>query len=204
LPSKQEKQLINFIKGELIGIGEDSLNILVGPVGLDINVSPRMCSKMSEYLGEEVGVYTYFTLITSRNSTSLFLAGFESNEEREVFKKLLTVPGIGTKVALSILSIGTEELITAIDEGRVDVLSSIPGIGKSKARQIITSLAGKVVLEERETTTGPSGEFWDTARSALLKLGFNDKEIQHLLNKAYQDIKEPESVEQIMNRVFEE
>lgn len=195
--------MISFITGELLNIHDETIVISVGGMGLEILVSPLLSDKLVDSIGEEISLHTHFSFISSRNNITPFIAGFERVEEKELYEKLLTVPGIGSKVALSILSIESGELVSAINEGRVDKLTTIPGIGKSKARQIITSLAGKVVMEGEVGDGTPSGELWDMSREALLQLGYNKTEIDKILRRVSKELKEPESVEEIINRAFE-
>ena len=76
------------------------------------------------------------------------LFGFETREEKALFKKLLKISGVGGKTALAMLSLGTHLLVKAIDEGDEKFLSSLPGIGKKMALKIIVELKHKVSIDD--------------------------------------------------------
>jgi Holliday junction DNA helicase RuvA len=100
-------------------------------------------------------------------------------ELKDLFLKLINVPGIGPKSALSILaSDNTSELIRAIDEGNAKYLTKFPGIGMKSAQQIILDLKGKLTLEE-ETVPNQL----EDVSLALSALGYSKVEINRTLKK---------------------
>lgn len=120
----------------------------------------------------------------------MHLYGFISREERQLFKQLLGVSGIGPKGALAILATGTPgRVIEAIESEDERYLTQFPGIGKKTARQIILDLKGKfnsMILPmttssgHTESTTSSSHVALQDAFQALRALGYSDREIDRI------------------------
>jgi Holliday junction DNA helicase RuvA len=132
--------------------------------------------------GDEVTVHTY--LHVREDEMSLF--GFESEHERELFEALLTVSGVGTKVALATLSaLSPAQLVGAVTTQDVALLSSVPGVGKKTAQRIILELDGKLgASEPGHAFAGAAGAPMADAREALLAMGFTTDEISAALTGA--------------------
>ena len=127
----------------------------------------------------ELQVYTHLT------DSSIQLFGFFTLEEKNIFLKLITISGIGPKMAINILSgIGPGELITAIKETNVTRLSMIPGIGKKTALRILMELADKIEKKEEVLSKKESKEKEDLV-SALVNLGFRRKESEQVVDQTF-------------------
>lgn len=128
-------------------------------------------------LNTEYKIYTYQYV----REDILDLYGFSSDEEKELFLKLISVSGIGPKSALSILASGTVKEIVHAIENRNDVyLRKFPGIGAKASQQIILDLKGK--LSFAEGTPAYNTKLEDV-EGALISLGYNKKEIAKVLSK---------------------
>ena len=111
------------------------------------------------------------------------LYGFISEEEKDLFLKLISVSGIGPKSALSILATGTvKEIVNAIENRNDAYLKKFPGIGAKASQQIIRDLKGKIAFEASEEETKSDGKMLDV-EEALIALGYSKKEIQKVLPK---------------------
>ena len=116
-------------------------------------------------------IYTHYR----EHEISLF--GFNSHEEKFLFRLLLKVNGIGAKVALTILSaLNPEELSHAINEGDVDRLMRVPRLGKKTAERLILELKGKLPKNSSETQENQQKKA--DLIDALLSLGFQKKEVE--------------------------
>ena len=116
----------------------------------------------------------------------LDLYGFISEEEKELFLKLISVSGIGPKSALSILATGTvNEIINAIESRNDKYLKKFPGIGAKASQQIILDLAGKLSFTEEIKTSGDSSikNKLDDVTDALVALGYSKKEALKVVEK---------------------
>jgi len=131
--------VIAYLKGTLTERAPTRIVVDVGGVGYEVLVPLSTSEKMPE-TGKDVKLLTYHHV--REDADSLF--GFATPAEREVFEILLTVKGIGPKVALGILS-GTsvERFKQAVAAGDADTLATIPGIGKKTSQRIVMELAEK-------------------------------------------------------------
>ncbi|MBN1222346.1 MAG: Holliday junction branch migration protein RuvA [Candidatus Aminicenantes bacterium] len=152
---------------------------------LDINgVGYRTFIPLSTYLklgniGENAELLTY----THMTDSSLSLYGFVSEDEREIFLKLIGISGIGPKIALNILSgIEASDLEDAIRRSDVARLSLIPGIGKKTAMRIALELQEKLIAKEKILAAKDFGEREDLI-SALMNMGFKRKEIEKIVEE---------------------
>ena len=138
-----------YLKGELAYREGNFCVIDCGGVGYKLTVSMITADAMMSKLGKQVKLYTH--LAVREDGIELF--GFGSCEERECFNKLISVSGIGPKVALSILSTHTpDKLAFAIVSEDVTLLAKTPGIGKKTASRIILELKDKLSIEASDET----------------------------------------------------
>ena len=144
-PDKRNiEQMISYIKGALGAVEDDVIVVETGGIGLAVHVPLSLLEELPA-LGEEVTVYTYFQV----REDAMTLYGFLHRQDREMFKQLIGVNGIGPKGALGILSImRPDDLRIAIVSGDAKAISKAPGIGAKTAQRLILDLKDKVDLEE--------------------------------------------------------
>ena len=131
----------------------------------------------------QVSMQTFYTLPAAGEETALYthlLFGFGSREERETFRALVKVSGIGAKIALGILSaLTSEELAAAIATEDIKRLTAAPGIGKKTAERMVLELRGKLAAASDDATglftQNTAGNNEDIINT-LLALGYTDKE----------------------------
>ena len=150
--------MIGFVRGIVENVTEDNVVIDVNGVGYNVHVSADTASKMPSF-GEEAKLYTY----TSVREDAIWLYGFLSRKDLEIFKKCITVSGIGPKGALSILSVmDADTLRYAISAGDKKAISKAPGVGPKMAERLILELKDKITYDddlidrEIESTAGRS------------------------------------------------
>lgn len=132
--------MYNYIKGILSEIASGMITVEAGGVGYAICIPQSLLTELPS-IGTEVKIYTHFSV--REDDQSLF--GFLYQEDREMFRQLLTVSGIGPKGALAVLSVmGPDDLRLAIATGDVKSISRAPGIGKKTAERLILDLKDKV------------------------------------------------------------
>ncbi len=132
--------MYSYIKGILTETEQNRITVEAGGVGYDIFVAGSLLSELPAQ-GSEVKIYTHFNV--KEDDQTLY--GFLYKEDREMFRSLITVNGIGPKGALSILSVlSPDDLRMAIATGDVKSLSQAPGIGKKTAERVILDLRDKV------------------------------------------------------------
>ena len=128
-------------------------------------------------LNEEYKIYTHQYV----REDVLDLYGFLTEDEKEMFLKLISVSGIGPKSALSILAAGkVKEIAKAIEDRNDAYLRKFPGIGSKASMQIILDLKGKLVFEEDIV---PVNSKSSDVEQALMSLGYSKKEVEKVLSK---------------------
>ena len=180
--------MIDQISGKIISINDNYVVLEVGGLGIKVNISANFASKL---VNEDL-----ITLVTYLNvrEDALDLYGFKNDSERNLFLMLISISGIGPKLAVSILSgVELEELKSNILSGDIKSLTSIPGVGAKTAKRIIIELKDKL----SKTTTTELG-FEDNfgskiskdVLSALVGLGYSESmatEVIKRINPAKSD-----------------
>ncbi len=130
-------------------------------------------------LNEDYKIYTYQYVREDQND----LYGFLTDDEKEMFLKLISVSGIGPKSALSILAAGSvSEIVKAIEARNDAYLRKFPGIGQKASQQIILDLRGKLSFTEDLLSSGNNSAL-DDVEEALMALGYGKKELTKVLSK---------------------
>lgn len=174
--------MIAFIKGELISKAEDHLVLENNGIGYNIRISTETANLLPN-LGAEVKIHTY----TYVREDAFLLYGFLTLDDLEIFKKLITVNGIGPKGGLAILSVmSAQDLRFAIYTGDAKAISKAPGVGAKTAERVILDLRDKISIEETLYSDSsaafavPVGAEDNTARNeaveALVALGYGASE----------------------------
>jgi len=163
--------MIGRLSGVLLEKNPPQLLVDCNGVGYEVNV-PMSTFYNLPGLGEKVVLLTHLTV----REDAHILFGFGSNEERNVFKQLVKITGIGARTALSILSgMSVADLAQSITLQKAGRLTKIPGIGKKTAERLLLELKGKLGAD-----LGAAGAVATDATSdilnALLALGYSDKE----------------------------
>ena len=133
-----------YLKGTLEEVTEDNIVVEVNGIGYNVKVSGTTV-EMLPGMGNEVKIYTY-TLV---REDALLLYGFLTRDDLEIFKKLITVNGIGPKGGLAILSVmSADALRFAIMAGDAKAIAKAPGVGNKTAERVILDLRDKISLED--------------------------------------------------------
>lgn len=194
--------MISFLKGTLVASDIEGAVIEVGGIGYRVAMSHNSLARLGDQ-GSTVQVLTYLYV----REDALVLYGFGSEEERSLFEQLITVSGIGPKVALAALShFEAAELVAAIVAQDVSTVQKIPGVGKKTASRIVLEL--KDVLGRGEigplfVETKPAARSQDAATDALLSMGFTSAEAELALRGAPVDANESELVRYALKRLGE-
>jgi Holliday junction DNA helicase RuvA len=165
--------VIAFLTGKVVAKAASFALIDVGGVGLRLAMSTTSLAALPVE-GDEVTVHTYLHV----REDELSLYGFESDDERALFERLITVSGVGPKVALAVLSsLRPDALKRALSSEDVALLSSVPGIGKKTAQRLIIELKDKLDLPDLASVGAGSEPIAAAgARDALLSMGFSPAE----------------------------
>lgn len=166
--------MIAFISGTVASY--TSTSVVIDHDGMGWEIAYPHTSSLS--LNQEVRIYTYLHI--TDNDMSLF--GFESEAEKELFTRLISVKGLGPKTAMSMLtSAGYQNIVSAIEKGDVSALKKMPGIGARSASQIVLDLKGKLVTTEASTAKSSNTEQYPVeirdALEGLKNLGYKGNEL---------------------------
>lgn len=191
-----------YLKGTIEEIAEDNLVLEVNGIGYNVKISARTVNAVGG-IGSFVKIYTY-TLV---REDTFSLYGFLTRDDLEIFKKLITVNGIGPKGGLAILSVmSADELRFAILSGDAKAISKAPGIGAKTAERVILDLKDKISLEDALTPKesvsitalagGTDSNSKNEAIEALTALGYSGSEALRAVKQV--EASEDTSVEEIL------
>ena len=177
--------MIGYIKGNILRIVNGNVLIENNGIGYEVACSSSACQKLNvNQIGE---LYTYLAV----REDGLFLYGFASEQEKNMFLKLITVSGVGPKMGITILSgMSISDLALRIATQDVKGLSSVKGLGKKTAERIILELREKISTEEVDCANVPkqvasaNKEVNQDALIALMGLGFTRSESVDALMQA--------------------
>jgi Holliday junction DNA helicase RuvA len=173
--------MIAAVKGEVVVRRPDHVVVDAAGVGYRLAVSAETL-KAVPAAGNEA--FLHAELVAREDSLALY--GFASEEERDLFVQLVSVSGVGPKVAIAVLSGGSaRELLRAIAAGDAKRFQAAPGVGKRTAERIIVELREKVTGELEQDTAVAVAEAGDAralARDGLVNLGYDPGEAERLLD----------------------
>jgi len=173
--------MIGRLRGTLAAVGVDTVLVDVGGVGYDVAVTSRTFVELPG-IGSEVVLHTHLQV----REDLMALFGFTSSDERDLFRLLLGVSGLGPKVALAILAtMSGDDLRRVVATDDMAALTAVPGIGKRLAQKYLLELRPKLEVPDGALqTSGPLGE----VRLALEGLGYQSDEISGALRDMPTDL----------------
>ena len=169
--------MIGWLSGSVREL-DPSGSILLETTGIGYDVAVSMQTLCTLKQGETTSLYIH----TYVREDQLSLFGFLSSSDRELFRKLNSVSGIGARTALSLMSgMPTCELLQAIDNADDIAIARTPGIGKKTAQRLILELKGKLTIDDNDThaQSDKTGDI----RSALTNLGYRPAQIDKALKQ---------------------
>jgi len=164
----------------LVSTRDSKVCVDVNGVGYEVLMTPRDLVDLPG-VGEQIVVHTH----THVREDDLSLYGFDAENDRDLFRILLTASGVGPKVGMAILaSMTSDEIIRAVVAEDSDALTIAPGVGKRGAQKIVLELAPKLAGREAEITSGGG---LVTVRQALEGLGYTSAEINSVVGDVNPD-----------------
>ena len=169
--------MIGKIKGKLLELnGNVGLVETSGGVSYEVYLPPVL---LTHQLDSQIEMYTYFRV----SDDAQILFGFKTRDDKRLFELLLSVSGVGAKIAFSVVAFGSQdEIVRAVKNSDVEYFSRIPGLGKKTAMKIILELSQKltgtaqlekIIMSEEDTTVV----------DALISLGFKAQEARQIYQK---------------------
>jgi holliday junction DNA helicase RuvA len=176
--------MYEFIQGEIVELNPAFAVLETGGIGYSIHISLNTFTALDKL--RQAKLFTHFVV---RDDAHL-LYGFATSSERELFRNLLSVNGVGASTALMMLSsLSPDEIVSAIVSENVHALKSVKGIGIKTAQRIIIDLkdkVGKVTLTE-QILFPENNTVRNEALSALVMLGFTRKDADAALGKVFKE-----------------
>ncbi len=171
--------MIAYVNGIIDDITEENTVVDVGGIGYNVKISADTAARLPG-VGEPVKLYTY----TNVKEDAFQLFGFLSKNDLEIFKKCITVNGIGPKGALSILSVlDADSLRFAIMSGDAKAISRAPGIGARTAERLILELKDKIKIDD--TMISREIDSYDASRAAEADSGQKKEAVAALVALGY-------------------
>lgn len=191
--------MIAYIKGILADVSEDGIVVEAGSIGYNIQVSGNVIG-MLPGIGSEIKIHTY----THVREDAFLLYGFLTKDDLEIFKKCITVSGIGPKGALAILSVmDADSLRFAILSGDAKAIAKAPGVGARTAERLILELKDKVKIEDtlvgREVVAGSIFDAADGGAGASGVNAMKKDAVEALVALGYSSTEALKAVNQIEN-----
>jgi holliday junction DNA helicase RuvA len=184
--------VIASLRGVLAERGAGRVVIDVGGVGYEVLVPTQTLANLPA-VGSDVRLMTRLSV----REDGMTLFGFATSDERMLFDHLVTVTGVGPKLALAVLSVLTPDALRrAIATGDTAMLTQVPGIGRKGAARIILDLKDRLGVAGDEDVTGPMSE----VREALLGLGLTPEEAREAIGAVEQDGDRP--VEELLREAL--
>jgi Holliday junction DNA helicase RuvA len=167
--------VLEFIRGRVEGVAEDAAVVSMNGVGVRVQMTTADLAKIR-------GDVTIHTVLQIKDE-DVHVYGFSTERGRELFRFLLSVSGVGPKVALAVLSFYAQDVLErAIASGDADALGLVPGVGKKTAGRIVLELRDKLgVVAEPIVAATPANAALTEVREALKGLGYSTQEIQGVL-----------------------
>jgi holliday junction DNA helicase RuvA len=186
--------MIGYLTGKIISLKPTRLLLDVNGVGYAVNISINTFESIADK--ESVSLFVY----TSVKEDSITLFGFFTESEKQMFELLISITGIGPKLAQSILSgIQTDDLKDAIQRGDTSRIIAVPGIGRKTGERLVLELKNKVDQVAEEGVKEISFSIKNEAVSALTTLGYNSKVADKIIREILSE--EPNlSLEELIKR----
>ena len=196
--------MIEQIRGILIHKSPTFCVLDCHGIGLGLHISLNSFGRLGEP-GQEALLLTHLIV----RDDSLQLYGFADQEERELFRKLITVSGIGPRLAIAILSgLNPSDLVQAIANEDYQLLTHVPGVGKKTAQRVVLELKEKLVKTKEAAVTQISSVQPSTLREeallALVTLGYKHHEALKAINKVLSRVDGELPLEEIIKLALKE
>ena len=179
--------MIVHITGTLQSKDINELIIESNGLGYMCHISNNTFNQLPS-IGGHLKILTFLHITENKHT----LYGFFDNQERELFKMLISVSGIGPKIGIQLLSsTNTGQFTSMIINSDVKMLSSLPGIGPKTAKRLIIELKDKfTITNKHDIPLDESTHIHQDAYSALVQLGYNNNAIESAIHKITQDIQD--------------
>lgn len=180
--------MISYLQGNITAIQKINnnrviLTLEVNHIGYDLQIPPRMAQQLPA-MGKNIQVFTHLQI----REDQMILYGFASAAERDLYRQLVSVSGIGAQLAIGLLdTLGLQDLVQAIVNGNTKMLTKAPGVGTKTAERISLELKSKLAEWRQQAglslpvPIGLTREMQEDIEMTLLALGYTDREVMETL-----------------------
>ena len=190
--------MISYLKGTKVDITKTTQNRLflildVNDIGYEMQISTRFAQKLEGEADDPIQVFTHQQIQEDKQ----ILYGFPSAAERDLFRQLTAVSGIGMQLGIALIdTLGISDLVGAIVTSNIPALTKTPGVGKKTAERIALELKTKLAqwrkisgmeVQQPEAVFSPPAEIKEDLEMTLLALGYTNEEIEQVLAALSQD-----------------
>jgi len=180
--------MISSISGKVLEVEENSLVVEIGGLGFEVFAPAAVCLEAA--VGKQIRLFTHLVV----RETELSLYGFSTREEREFFMMLIGVNRVGPRLGLAVLStLNPNAIRRAVFNDQADVISRVPGVGKTTAQKIILDLKNKIKEIDGLEAVARLDDLDTEVIEALTALGYSIVEAQAALQSIPKDA--PKDVE---------
>lgn len=171
--------MFDYVSGKIAEVSENRIIVDCGGVGFALTATASACAEYSRK--EQAAIPVYLAV----REDALELYGFSTKRERELFLNLISVSGVGAKLAITLLSgMSADRLATAIASADVKALSAVKGVGKKTAERIALELRDKIAASADISIVSALTTVDEKAVLALVSLGYEKKEAETAVKKA--------------------
>lgn len=190
--------MISYLKGKKVEIVKTTQNRLflileVNDIGYEMQIYSRFARQLDQEENQSIQIFTHLQIQEDKQ----ILYGFPSAAERDLFRQLVAVSGIGMQLAIALIdTLGISELVSAIVTSNIPTLTKTPGVGKKTAERIALELKTKlaqwhklsgVEVQQPQAVFAPKPDIKEDLEMTLLALGYSNEEIEQVLTALCQD-----------------
>jgi Holliday junction DNA helicase RuvA len=201
--------MIARISGRIAKKGNGSLLIEVGSMCYEVFLPQAVMQRISESQNPDgcINLVTYYYHQVEPSRNMPVLIGFLNEIERDFFQQFITVSGIGPRAALRALNKPISVIVKAIDEGNIDFLKSLPGIGQQRAKEIVAKLQGKVgkfglIQDSQIAQEGIKRDIVEDALAVLMQLQYKKSEAKMMIDRALKEAPQLKTSEELLNEIY--
>lgn len=204
--------MISRISGKITEKGSNHIIVDVGGISYEVFIPTAVMQRLDENtpLDGSICLLTYHYLQIEPSRGIPVLVGFLNEVEKEFFEIFITVSGIGPRAALRALNQPISLIAKAIDEGDINFLKTLPGIGQQRAREIVAKLQNKVgkfgLMQDtlQKEKTAKSSDVEEEAVAVLMQLEYKKSEAASMIRKAMERCPGAITTEELLNEVYKQ
>jgi len=201
--------MIAQIKGKFIERDKNCVIIDVQGICYSVIIPQIILDRIDEVITEDgnIRLITYHYLQAEPSKSQPVLIGFLNEIEKDFFEQFIKVAGIGPRAAVRAFNQPISNIAKAIDEGNLNLLKSLPGIGAQRAKEIIAKLQGRVgkfgLIQDGQAREPYAQEDWqEEALHILLQLQYKKQEAKEMIRKALSRAPHINNAEELLNEVY--